>query len=50
MEVHSQMIRCWQAPVLFKSSQKNMYVEEDRLYNCDWLPKINTAFLKKLLN
>lgn len=47
MEVCSQTICCWQAPVLLKFFQKNMYVEKDRLYNCEWLPKVNTAFLKK---
>lgn len=50
MEVHDHMISFWQILAFLKFSQKYMYVEEDGLYNCDWLPKINRAFLKKLLN
>lgn len=50
MEVRGLTMGCWQPLGFLKFSQKSMYVEEDRLHNRDWLPKINTAFLKKLLN
>lgn len=48
--VHDPTISFWQILAFLKLSQKYMYVEEDRYYNCEWLLKIIRVFLKKLLD